>query len=871
MHDRESYPPRFTTWLLAYLACAHNEDVLGDMEEEFHTRSESRGSRHANFWYLAQAAYILPTLLITDFYLKLSMLKNYFVTAVRSLRKYRGYTAINVLGLAVGMATCLLVINIVRDQKSYDTFHASADNIIRLISRVEEIYGPDWIASSPAPVGPALEAAYDEVEASVRFSKFSSTASTDEQSYSLEGLYTEPSYFEIFDFRLASGDEDTALDAPFSLILSKEMAEKFFMDTDPLGQIIERKGVGEFTVTGVLEDPPLNTHLETDALASLSTLAALQIETEDWDDPRTYYTYLLLAPGTSREAIVSGANRLLDVNANREGNTGTELLAQELPGLALTRQLSNQVHQLMRPKDVTILYIFTGILLLTAMFNYVSLSVARSLKRAREIGIRKVAGANRSQVIGQFLSESIVMTFIAFGIALLLLQILIPEFSKLENMYPWMAKNHLAVNVTKDAGLLLQFLGLATLVGILAGAYPAFVMSRFTPTRTLKGTEKIQGFSGMSMRRVLIVAQFSLSIFAVTITIITFRQLKFMTSADYGLGEDQTVNIELQETDFALLRDELKRVPGVESVSVISGLPGLRSDNSIVVQSDEMETGRSFRSYAIDASFIDQFGLEVIAGEGFAGDYVEAVAVPIILSRLAVRYLSLESPEEAIGLEISAEISNNITRAYVIGVVEDFQAQPLEDGFEPVLLHNVPDAYRFAAVQLGSSDLQATLKRMEAAWANVAAPAVIRYDFYRDQLTAGFESIYSDIIKFFGFMAFIIITLACLGLLGMASYSSETRTKEVGVRRVLGADTSSLLMLLSKDYIILLAISLVISVPASYLIGESLSQSWATRAELSFWIFPLGITPIIALALLAIGSQTLKASLVNPVEMIRNE
>ncbi len=871
MPDPIHRPPRPATWLFERLLSPEYDAVLGDLEEDYHDRADDYGPRRAALRYGLDGLRTAPALFVHNLLWHHIMLKNYLVIAFRNLRKHKGFASINILGLAVSMSVCLLVITLVRDQKSYDTFHEKAERIYRVTSDVDYSFGQYDMATSPGPLGPVLLAESPGVEQVVRMRKFGGHTTVQDRSFLLRGLYAEASLFDVFDFVLEHGNAATALREPFSLVLTQEVALQFFGEANPIGQVIHRDGVGDFVVTGVLKEQPFHkSHLRFEALASFSTISSLEAGTEspgldDWENASSYYTYVLLAEGTVPEEVAAWCSRL-----SARHHTDTSLRPathglQAITRINLGQELSNQVDRTMPIEAALAFTVLALLMVLTAIFNYVSLSVSRSLKRAREIGIRKVVGAHRGQIVRQFISEAVIVALLALGLAAVLLVWLLPTFNSLAIVQEDMA-SPVSINLGGDLGLYLLFVGFAVGVGLVAGLYPAFVMSGYLPTVVLKGVSQIKGFAGLTLRKSLIVFQFSLSIIGIIITLVVYQQFSLIMETHYGFDEEQLVNVVLQEVPYETLRHELLQHPGIVSVAAMSCPPVVGCNNNTSIQTGAMEKPALIRYYAVDEETLDQYRLNLVAGRTFSPDFPTDKDDALLLTEAALQMLDLGTPQEAVGTVVSFQGQSVI----VIGVVADFFADGAHKGYLPVAFAHWPAEYRFAVVRIRPEGVDETIAHLEATWKTLAPGRVLQYGFYDDQLGAQYLFI-SEIVKILGFVAGFIIFVSCLGLLGMASYTAETRIKEVGIRKVLGADVRSIVLLLSSDYVKLLAVAVVVAVPLAWLLSDFFLQNFANRMEPGVWVFAVGILPILLLALLTIGSQTIKAGLTNPVETLRHE
>lgn len=870
MSDRYHRPPRLAAWLFEHGVSASHEALKGDLEEEYHDRITTVGWVYAALCYWGQVLRCIPTLLLTDMIWHHIMLKNYVLIALRNLRKYKGFSTINILGLALSMSVCLLIIAMVKDQMGYDSFHTKADRIYRITSEIEESFGRYSNASSPAPLGPVLAAEYEGVEAAVRFRKFAGQAAVLERPIDLQGMYAEAHFFEVFDFELAQGDASTALSDPFSLILTAETASRLFGDVDPMGQVVDLYEVGSFTVTGILKDSPHKSHLMFEALASFSTLSARQTAEQsfalnNWQDSYRYYNYLVLAEGTTPAEVAMLSNELVQQRRADPELPTPVLSLQALLDINFGPSLGNRIGRALPGESIYVFSAFALIQVLIAISNYVGLSVARSLKRAREIGVRKVVGAQRSQIIRQFLSEAVITALVALVVAILFLVWLLPSFNSLL-LVDQITEKGISIDLTGDWAIYLLFIGFAVGLGLLAGVYPAFRMSDYLPTIVLKSLTAGKKSTGMRLRKAVTVFQFTVSIVGISITLILYQQFVFILTANHGFDEEQLVHVELQGASYETLRDEMLRHADIAQVAATSCPPAAGCNANTVIQAAGMEKPILMRYYDVDEAFVEQYRLRLLAGRNFSSTYPSDQEAAVILSERALPQLDLGSPEEAIG----AAVTLRGRQSTVIGVIEDFYSGGIGQGSVPVMLTHAAAGYAYAVVRLQPRELEKTVAQMEATWKSLMPHLPFRYAFFDEQL-AFRHAIIFDVIKVIGFVAGFIVFISCLGLFGMASLTVETRVREVGIRKVLGANVRNVVALLSREYIILILIAIVIATPLAWLLGNLILEDFANRIALTPWVFVAAIAPILGLALLTIGSQTIKAGFTNPVETLRHE
>lgn len=799
------------------------------------------------------------------------MLKNYLSIALRNLRKHKGFSLTNILGLAVSMSVCLLIIAFLKDQRSYDQFHAQSEQIYRITSTVQNQYGlTQKVATSPAPLANVLRADYPIMEKVVQFRQAGGMAIADEATIPMGGLYAEQAFFEVFDFSLLQGVEQETLTKPFSMVLTPEASQKVFGESDPVGQVLTLEGMGDFTITGILQALPHNTHFAFEFLASFSTLILQEVPglaLDDWSKAEQNYTYVQLAEGVSKHDL----EVVLPVLVEQYGSAQDEqaklpvLQAQALTSINLGESLGNQIGKPMPAEVAWVLGALALIVMLTACFNYVSLSVARSLKRAKEIGVRKVAGAHRPQIIVQFLGESILLALVALGLALVLFVWLVPFFNDLHLMHELDAV--ISPHLFTDWKLVGWFLLFAAGTGILAGLYPALHLSAFSPIMALKGGGKIKALSHFSLRKSLIVLQFSLSLFFIISTLVVYQQFAQLMEADYGFHTDDILNVELQGVSAETFGQEVARHPGVQGIAAVSSVPAGGSNKALFLKTDAMTEAVKGLYYSVDQQFLGELGLPLLAGRNFSTEFASDEHRAVIINERALTELGLGESQDALGAEI---LVGEDARLIIIGVVANFFARGVQSPYEPVLLRYQPEQWKYVMVRYQPGMREDVLAHLTEKWEMVAQSTQLEYTYYEAQLRDRL-AFFGDIIRISGLIAGFAIFIACLGLLGMAGYTTETRVKEVGIRKVLGASVSSIVVLLSRSYLGLLAVAIVLTTPLSWLLASQFLQGFEQQVSLSPWIFVVGVGAVFGLVLTTVCSQTAKAALLNPTKTLRAE
>jgi putative ABC transport system permease protein len=868
------------------------DEIEGDLLEIYRTEVENspRKAKWKFTWSVIK--YFRPEFMKSfENYYKLnsySMLQNYFKVGIRNILKYKVFSFINVFGLAVAMSICMLIILMLSDQNRYDQFHEKKDRIYRILSSTPA--GRQAYASSPYPLAAALKAEYPIIEETTRLTPgVGGDAMYNQHIADMRGYFADPSFFKVFSFELESGDKESALKEPNSVIISSEMATRLFNNEDPIGKVIEfadrqlpfpqrHDGVGappvswgSFTVTGVIDETKYLSHLKFDALVSSSTRESLYVEkkledlTSNWEWYYRGYTFVLLPSDKTVDDLNAALNDLVAhkyADLKAEQVKGFHLEAQSLGDVQLGL-MSNDTNNRLPLIGYYFLIILAAIIMITACLNYTNLSVARALTRAKEIGVRKVTGANKNSLVYQFLSESIITSLLAMAMAILLLFLIKPAFMNL-----WVNK-YLEFQLPSTAGVYLYFIAFAIAIGILAGLYPAFHLSKYQPIKALKNLNNTQP-GKLGMRKVLSVSQFVISLFFITTSILVFNQFKHFMSFDYGFASKNIVNIELQGMNYQKLANELSAVAGVSDISASDIIPATGTSNGFQIKRpDDKEEYVNTSILLTDEHFTDNLGLKIIAGRNLPS-VIDSLNRFILINEEATRKLGFQYPADAVGQVFETKWGKESVE--VIGVVQNFRYKMLinQHEIQPLVLRNQPSKFQYLNVKVSSNDLMATVNQLETVWKKIDPIHPFKYEFFDEQLAATHKGIF-DLVSILGFIAFLAIVIACLGLLGMAIYTSERRAKEVGIRKVMGAGERSIALLLSKEFFKMIIISIVIGAPFSYFVNNFWLQYFPNRVEFGVGTLLSGIIVLLILGLLTIGSQTLRAAKNNPVDALKSE
>jgi putative ABC transport system permease protein len=789
------------------------------------------------------------------------MLKNYLLVALRTLRKRPGYTLLNVGGLGLGLACCFLIVLFIQHELSFDGFHERADRIVRLTHTQDE---GAQVANSPAGIAPMLTAAFPEIEQAVRIENFRSPflRLPDGAVRKLDGLtLADSGFFETFSFPLLRGDPARVLDGKYNLVLTEHVAGAFFGDADPVGQTLQWDDL-TLTVTGVMADVPDNSTLQLNAVAAFPLVEEFMGEGALTNFTNSnYHTYFLLRPGTDADALAEKITDLF-VAQSDEGWASYRAILQPLGAIYSNTTLTFDDGPRRDPRYLWTFGAIGALILLIACVNFMNLATARAGQRAREVGVRKAIGAQRGQLIGQFLGESVLLSALAIGVGVVLAAVALPAFN---DAIGATARLDLGHGVT-----LLLLVGIGLGAGLVAGSYPAFYLSAFRPARVLKGEADRRG-GALWLRKGLIVFQFAASAFLIVATLTVYDQLQFMQSRDLGFEKEQVLFVTppppvWQRMDtFA---DELTADANVLAVASSGGLPGRTGTNrgyNWPGQEGAEEQGESFWTIPAGPGYLDVLGTDLLAGRFFSDEVPTDTLDTYVLNEAAVRKLGL-TPEEAVGAPFRAW---DRPMGQIIGVTEDFHFQSLHQAVEPLVMNYIP-WFGIVSVRTAPGGHAAALDHLRATWDRFAPGYAFEYRF----LDEDFDRLYRDearLGQLFGFFAGVAIFIACLGLFGLAAYTAERRRKEIGVRKVMGASVPQIVRLLAGEFARLVLVGFVVAAPVAYLVMDRWLGDFAYRVGLGPGVFLLAGGIAFAIALAAVSGQAFRAATTDPVKALRYE
>ena len=804
------------------------------------------------------------------------MLKNYFKIAFRNLIRFKAYSFINIFGLAIGIAACILILLFVRDELSYDKFNKNADRIYRVHS-VGKLLGSELnMAVSPAPLGATMVSDFPEVIQSARLvhNENMLIRYKDNVYNETRFFWADSTIFDVFTMPFIQGNPKTALDEPHTMVLTETTAKKYFGNEDPIDKIMNMEDGTAYVVRGVIKDCPANSHFHYDMFASLSSWGGAERSTF-WVS-NNFHTYIMLKKGASASEL---QNKLPGFAAKYAGPQLQQLLGitfdeakkrgynygfvmQPLLGIHLNSHLDYEIEP---NSDIKYVYIFSIIalfILLIACINFMNLTTARSSIRSKEVGIRKVLGSNKAKLIKQFLSESILLTFFSVLIAIVLVEIFLPSFSRLSG-------KNLHTDYFKNLFALPALVVTVLVVGFLAGSYPAFFLSKFQPVKVLKG--KLNDAKSGWLRSGLVVFQFAITIILFVCTFIVYNQMQFVQNKKLGFNKEHVLVIQRAwalENHSEAFKDELLQNPNIISASNADNIPGKIFGSTVFKPEDAPQSQQYPLSImATDYDFAKTLGLELSEGRYFSRESTTDTTA-VVLNEEAVKLMEIKNP---LGKRIMMPTQNNEVRFLtIIGVLKDFNYESLHQRIRPlaILLNKGQTAY--LPIRFKPADISGTISLIKDQWKKFVPGKPFEYFF----LDENFDKLYQSEQKtgqIFTTFSVLAIFIACLGLLGLTIFTVERRIKEIGIRKVLGAPIASIVFLISKEFLKWVLVANVIAFPVAYYFMSKWLDNFAYRTEITVWVFVFSGIIAMAIALITVSSQTIKAATANPVESLRYE
>ncbi len=841
--------------------------IAEDLDYRYRHERDEKGKLAADINSTLQFFVITLTLSIEAIFGGFIMLKNYVKSAFRNIKRHKGYSFINIFGLAVGMTVCLLILMYVVHEISYDNFHGKKDRIYRVISDWGEEGSKMKFAGTMPAVAPALNSEIPEVEvaARVRFNNEMIVLNSENEKVKESGIFhADPEVFDIFDWELLAGDKASVLVDPFSIVISRKIAKKYFGSEDPLGETLNIDG-HLYKITGVIRDLPANTHLHCEILVSYSTLLSLgQYPEQPWSSWGDDLIYFVLKKNSRLEDVSAKLNDLLSQNTGKWFTNKMVLSLQRLKDIHWDSESRGDIGE---KGNILYVYLFLSaaiLVLVIACFNFMNLSTARYLDRMKEIGVRKVVGADRKQLIKQFLVESLMVAAVSMVIGIALFAFL--------NSYLY---SYMEVSFISGASYFPYLLGIVVLmiiiVGLVAGSYPAWFMSRFHPAEVLHKNIK-KGQHKRSFRNVMVVLQFAISIILIIGSITIYQQLDFMKNTDLGFEKEDVVlayfpftNPQAKEK-YDVLKSEFLKHQGVIAVTGVYTVPGINSQFNMSVRKEgsEPDDYHTIQALPVDFGFIQTMGLEIVAGRDFSEDYSLDNQESAILNEKAVKMFGFEHP---LGQKLQIVDNREVT---VIGIVKDFHVKSLHEEISPMMIYIDPKYFLLMATKIKGENSEATLAYLANVWKTVLAEPEFNYKFMRDAYFSFYDA-EEKTGKLLSVFTGLALFISCLGLFGLASFVTNKKVKEIGIRKVLGATVRGITLLYSREFTKWVIISNIVAWPVGYYLINLWLKNFAYRITLTPLPFVLSGAAALSIALITVGSHVLKAATASPADSLRSE
>ncbi|MEO8473965.1 MAG: ABC transporter permease [Chryseolinea sp.] len=801
------------------------------------------------------------------------MFKNYFVIGWRNLLKKKAYSLINIFGLGIGIACCLLIFIYVNYERSFDNYHVNGDRIYRVIhGSKKDPVDAYWVWNN-APIGPALADNFPEIDKVVQFSGRSDILLTNgDKIYQEEGVFfMDSTAFDVFSWKLLKGNPKTALAAPFSIVLTETLAKKYFGDEDPLGKSLKgtespgRSNAGDYMVTGVMADVPANSHFRFEALLSLSTFRkSIPDIFTNWGYV-DFYTYFLVNDKFDRAKFEQKIPEFIE-RMMKDPDNQYAIKIEPLKDVYLRTSAQRQPGETGSLPNLYIFSIIGLFILAIAMINFMNLSTARSMERSKEVGIRKSIGAARKSLITQFLTESLIIVYLSVIVAVVIVAVALPAM----------------INITQRALNIQQFITppniallvlLSLMIAVVAGSYPSFVLSAFSPAKVLKGMTK-SGKSGVTLRRALVIFQFSLSIALIAGTMVVYSQMSHILNKDMGFDKERMLILDYNydgqvNAKREVLKTEMEANADILSAAFSRSVPGSYFPNAgteIQSADGDKKVMQGQPIFQVGVDFVNHFGLKLAAGRSYSREHPSDTIGGLVINEAMARQYGYTNMSDIIG----KKYSQWGREGEIIGVVKDFNFTSLHRNIEPLSMPYEPFACRYLSLKVKSENMTATIEEVHKIWNRLAPHRPFLYSFLDDDFAKQYQKDF-NFRELFTTFSCLAIFIACLGLLGLATYTAELRTKEIGIRKVLGANITSIVTMLSKDFVWLIMISMVIATPIAWYTMDKWLEDFAYHISIQFWIFVLAGVAALVIAVLTISYQAIKAALANPVIALKSE
>jgi len=789
------------------------------------------------------------------------MFKNLLKTAVRHIRKHFGYSLLNIMGLTIGISSALFLIIYVSDEVSYDRYHENADRIYRVSSKITETDDQFTWNVAQIPFGPQVVQDYPEVQSFVRFINMPRALyKYEDQEFVEENFYyVDSTLFDIFSYRILRGEVRSAIKDPGKIVLTETAAARYFGDEDPVGKTLTT-GDNTFEVTGVIGDVPFNSHFRFDAVAARNNLPK---QIGNWGNFGVF-TYLLLPRDVDVEAFETKMQGMYDAHMKTIFGPLEITIEYIMEPITMIHLYSTNPGEPEPTGSITYVYIFGIIalfLVLIAAMNYMNLATARSSGRAREVGMRKVVGSRQAPLVVQFLSESVVLTVISLIISVILLLILLPKFNLL-------AGKSFDVSILYSPVVIISAIGVILVAGIFGGSYPAFFLSRFSPVTVLKG-EITQGSAGSLFRKILVVIQFTISVVMIICTLVVFRQLNYLKSMDQGFNQENVLTLQLNQNmvrKYPVLKQGLLENNDIKYVTSTNTPLGEGSGKVIFnLETDQGMAQRGINFAVVDHDFVDALGIKIVMGRDFQQDMPSDTLTGVIVNQTLANRMGWSDP---IGKKVQLGDGQQIN-ARVIGMMADYHQTGMYNEIESLMLV-WRERNNIIYVKLSGNNTEETMSYIETKWKEIFPDQPYSYTFLTERFNRQFEADEKRGLIFTMF-TILAIFIACLGLFGLASYMVEQRTKEIGIRKVFGADESVIIRLISKDFLILVSVSVIIALPVAYYFMNNWLQNYVYRTKIGVMVLILAALLTMVITFITISYKAYQAAIMNPASSIRTE
>ncbi|MFC1724459.1 ABC transporter permease [candidate division KSB1 bacterium] len=840
------------------------ESLNGDFLEIYIHYKEKHGLLRARLWLWKQILKSVPLFILNSVKWSFIMFSNYLKIAFRYMSRQKGYSLINILGLALGMACFILILLYVNFELSYDRYNTNADNIYRIVIRHGGTFmGTDKWVWTPAPMAPALKENFPEIIRAARVEDLQDAAlKYKDRNFTESRFYlTDPEFLKMYILEFTAGNPETALDKPFSLLITEDMAEKYFKDEDPIGKTIRLNDMLDFSITGVIKNIPENSHLKYDFLSSFRTLESLigERSLNSWGGSN-YQTYVELSGNPN---ITELEKKFTECVTGYDSRYVNNLLLQPLTEIHLSGTLPGELDNNSEKKYIYIFSLIAVLILTIACFNYMNLSTARSAKRAMDVGVRKIIGATRRQLMNQYIGESLVFSTAAFLLSLLFTFLLLPLFNSVIG-------RDLQFTVFSNLKLFAGLIGITILTGLVSGSYPAIFISSFQPVKIIKGDHKTGSKGSLIFRNSLVLIQFIISIGLIVSTLIVFKQLNFIRTRDAGFEREHIITMKVNRYNKALgnnieeFKNELLKNPEIAAVTRSNWPPtNIRAGSTPTWEEKSEENNPLFHNLVTDHDFLDLYGIKLIKGRNFSKEISTDLKEAYIINETAAEIIGVEDP-------VGLKFGYNWRPGKIIGVVKDFHFIPMTLRIIPLAIRLNLEERQWLSIRMDTENLKVTLSYIEETWKKFSPGFPFDYSFIDER----FDALYKEDLRqgtSFGYFTFMAIFLACLGLFGLVSFTAEQKTREIGIRKVFGASVNSLITLITKEFLKWILLSSLIAVPVSWYAMNRWISNYAYRIDIGIGTFAAGVVLALVIALLSVSYQAYKAASANPVESLRNE